>query len=105
MNDYDIDMALQRAKPGSFQQRAAFFLKEFKEEVDAHSDGWAYWPAPVRAARLMMEIAAERLASSNFNSPAQQEAQWNKAVGQIRSFYTRVGYKANMKMPASIRRW
>jgi len=42
MNDYDMELALRRAS-GDVQIRAARFLIAFCEQVNEHSDGWAYW--------------------------------------------------------------
>jgi hypothetical protein len=90
MNDYDIALALQRNHNHPVQSRATHFLFQFKEEVDSHSDGWAYWAAPVRAAKKLMELVESNDAT---------EEQLKTALSPIKSFYTRQGNQAGMIYP------
>ena len=56
MNEYDIEMAVRRNTSHPVLRKATSFLLEFKEEVNGHSDGWAYWSAPVRSAAKLMTL-------------------------------------------------
>ena len=90
MNDYDIALAEQRNIYHPVLSRATRFLKEFKAEVDSHSDGWAYWRQPVRSAAKLMTLIEEQHAT---------EAQFRAALSPIKSFYTRRGNAAGMSFP------
>ena len=90
MNDYDIAVAYSKCNSNPIMLRAVRFLDRFKDEVDAHSDGWAYWKLPVQAARQLMELIQSGRAT---------EAQLNKAMAPIRRFYTMHGAKAGMEWP------
>ena len=50
MNSFDIEQAVRKYRPETPSGRAAQFLYDFMEEVNDHSDNWAYWKAPVAAA-------------------------------------------------------
>lgn len=106
MNDYDITLAQQRLSDiMETQQRladdqkaaakirfeAVQFLAAFKEEVDTHSDGWAYWKAPVAAANKLMEMLQGKTEAT--------EANFKAAMSPIKAFYTRRGTAAGMKFP------
>lgn len=98
-NDYDIARAEQCCGNRPVLARAIQFLKAFKDEVDSHSDGWAYWNQPVQAAAKLMGVIEIVL---NWESPDVAditEAQLNAALSPIRSFYTRRGYAAGMTYP------
>jgi hypothetical protein len=97
-NDYDIALALQRHANHPVLSRAAQFLKEFKDEVDAHSDGWAYWHPPVLAANKLMTLL-EGFTSTDEDTDLMVEAQFRAALSPIKSFYTRRGNAAGMKYP------
>ncbi len=92
MNDYDISRAVNWYGPDTVAGRAARFLNDFREEVDAHSDGWAYWRAPAAAAkRLMLVIESGQAAT---------EADLVQALIPIKSFYTRRGNALGMSFPS-----
>ena len=93
MNEWDIDDALERARPRTVRHKAARFLASFRGEVDSHSDGWCYWRLPVDAAKRLMELLLDRE-----HEPT--EEQYKKALVPIKSFYTKHGNKAGMTMPA-----
>lgn len=90
MNEYDISLAEQRHIGHPVLARATQFLMDFREEVNAHSDGWAYWGAPVRAAAKLMTLVEGHDAT---------EAQFKAALSPIKSFYTRRGNAAGMQYP------
>lgn len=90
MNDYDIFQAQQRANTPVLR-KAVQFLAAFKEQVDANSDGWAYWHAPVAAAKKLMELIQGKVPAT--------EANFKAAMTPIKSFYTKRGNAAGMQMP------
>jgi hypothetical protein len=95
MNEYDIRAAMQRYKtPGKASavlRKATRFLWRLYNETNEHSDGWAYWPKPCRAARKLMELIQ---AGGN-----PSESDYRKALAPIRAFYTRDGYAVGMRFP------
>jgi hypothetical protein len=95
MNMYEIEEAVQRyGGQDSAMGRAVRFLDVFSSEVNYNSDGWSSWPLPVRAASQLMKL---------IQSGSATQAQYLKALAPIKSFYTRRGYAAGMKMPIHAR--
>lgn len=90
MNNFDMFRAVEKNLSHPVLSRATQFLIAFKEEVDSHSDGWAYWKAPVRAAAKLMTLVESKDAT---------EADFKAALSPIKSFYTRKGNAAGMKFP------
>ena len=91
MNRMDVDEAADRYAKEPVLGKATKFLKEFVEEVDNHSDGWPYWKAPAHAAQSLMDlIQSPKLAT---------EEALAKAMSPIKSFMTKRGTAAGMKMP------
>ena|ERR1035437_1172613 len=70
---------------------AARFLRDFMDEVNLHSDGWHSWPLPCRAAKRLQELIR--------GSRPATRAELVKALAPIKSFMTRRGNVAGMKMP------
>lgn len=95
MNEYEIDEAVRRYAPDTTQGRGARFLAAYRDEVNAHSDGWPYWSAPVRAAAKLMRLLTWKREQANDVT----ETELHKALTPIKSFYTRRGYAAGMKFP------
>lgn len=95
MNGSEIAESKERLASHPILSRATNFLACYKEEVDNHSDGWAYWSAPVKAARKLQELVQTR------GTVPVTEAQLTSAISPIRSFYTRIGYAAGMTFPGS----
>lgn len=93
MNREDIARARLRAQhsQNTVLIRATTFLAQFQEEVDAHSDGWPYWFASVKAAVKLMRLIQD--------SEEPTETDLRKALVPIKSFYTRRGNAAGMKFP------
>jgi hypothetical protein len=96
MNRYEIEDAVRRFERYPVLGKAARFLKEFMDEVDSHSDGWAYWGAPVAAAKKLMELLQYEAPS---NGEDVDEEKFRKALAPIRAFMTRRGLAAGMQMP------
>jgi hypothetical protein len=90
MNEYDIDTAVLRHARHPVLGPAARFLDAFKDEVNAHSDGWPYWSAPVRSAAKLMTLIERGDATP---------ADLTKALAPIKGFMTRRGLKAGMVLP------
>lgn len=87
MNTWEIDEAFHRHHSHPILQPATILLKRFRDVIDENSDGWAYWNAPVKAAkRLMMMIQHPETAS---------EEEFKKAQTPIKSFCTR----QNLRFP------
>lgn len=91
MNQYDMAIAAQRNQGHPVKARATLFLIQFAEQVNEHSDGWAYWQKPLRAASKLIELV---------ESGDPTEAQYKAALIPIKAFYTRHGYRAGMQFPA-----
>jgi hypothetical protein len=89
MNEYEIDQAVRNTT--GVKNDAARFLAAFKDEVNAHSDGWPYWSVAARAAKRLMQLVSSREEAT--------EAQFRAALAPIKSFYTRRGNAAGMKFP------
>ncbi len=93
MNEYEISDVKRRHTSHPILSKAARFLENFKDEVNAHSDGWCYWSPPVKAARKLMQLVLSANAT---------EAEFKAALTPIKSFYTRRGNAAGMKFPEVI---
>jgi hypothetical protein len=91
MNTWDVDEAVKRHKNHPVLARATRFLRDLRDETDAHSDGWAYWKLPIHAAGQLMGMIQHPETAT--------EANYRRALGPIRAFYTRAGNKAGMKFP------
>lgn len=91
MNHWDIDEAAERFRNHPVLSKATRFLAALRDEVDSHSDGWAYWGPPGRAANQLMTLIE--------NPDAATEAAFKKALRPIKAFYTRRGVAAGMKFP------
>jgi hypothetical protein len=101
MNEYEIDEAARCCMHDPVLSKATRFLQEFKNEVNAHSDGWAYWkPAMASAGKLMTLIRSARRNPEWVEAGERtQEKMFLKALTPIRSFTTRRGFAAGMRMP------
>jgi len=56
MNYWDIDRAAEMYEDHPILGPATETLRNLQEWTDSHSDGWAYWPKPARAAAKLMEL-------------------------------------------------
>ena len=103
MNDYDIDQAEQRYCNDPVLSKAVAFLAAFRDEVNSHSDGWAYWRPPVQAAAKLMTLIEDcNVTTWKPGRVETKEATFfdlHKALTPIKAFYTRRGYAAGMKFP------
>jgi hypothetical protein len=95
MNDYEIERDARRYADHPVLGKATAFLWAFMGEVNAHSDGWAYWRLPVEAAKKLMALIQS-------GPDKATEAALKQAITPIKSFYTRRGYAAKMEWPKGI---
>lgn len=90
MNDYDIEFALRRFDSPSTPNRylVALTISRLAEWTNSHSDGWAYWPKPLRAAERAMRLVGS---STNAANDAQErtDAEVTAALRPIKAFLTR----------------
>lgn len=86
MNDWDIDQAIAWHTRASRPNRlgAALVINNLAEWANAHSDGWAYWPKPARAAARLMELADDTRADEDCT-----DAELAAAVRPVKSFLTK----------------
>lgn len=94
MSGFEIDQTARRLQ-GTKLEKYAHFLWLFADEVNANSDGWYSWRAPSRAAEKLMTL----LDKARPGSPEPSETELKKSLTPIKSFMTRRGYAAGMKMP------
>jgi hypothetical protein len=102
MNRYEVEEARDRYQSHPVLGPATRFLYDFMEEANDHSDGWHSWPSPGRAAaKLQTLIRASRLQGLGLypRVPEPTLADVRKTLGPVKSFYTRRGFAAGMKMP------
>ena len=87
MNEWEIEEHVRRHRAHPVLGRAARFLHLYMREVNAHSDGWPYWSAPVKAAAKLMTLIESEDATIN---------EVVKALAPIKGFMTRRGHHAGM---------
>lgn len=105
MNEYDIDLARAWFAGHPVLEPATRFLSSFRDEVDSHSDGWAYWKAPVQsAAKLMTLIKRSEQEKRNREVITATREEYRKTLVPIKAFYTRRGNAAGMQWPIGDRR-
>lgn len=90
MNRYEVQEARERYAHHTILGPATATLSGLVEAVDSCSDGWAYWPVPVRAARqLMTLIGTTREYLQDRDRPEVTEAQLRQAYAPLNAFRTR----------------
>ena len=92
MNESEIRNACRLHTNDSILSAATEFLRDFMDEVNGHSDGWAHWARPLRAAANLMTLIQRR------QEPTYDAFQ--QALKTIRAFYTRHGTRAGMTFPS-----
>jgi len=87
MNDFDLHCARQRFGRGNTPNRLALTMvvDNLREWSDKHSDGWAYWPKPVRAAAKAIALVDGLDRATGDITDAEMSA----AVRPIKAFLTR----------------
>lgn len=93
MNDYDVARARQRFGAHPILGPATETLVNLVEWTNTHSDGWAYWPKPCRAAARLQELIEGD--GSYFYAEALEGnvtvREYRKALVPIKAFRTRQG--------------
>lgn len=93
MNDYDLDYARRRFTRATTPNRLALVMvvDNLREWANAHSDGWAYWPKPARAADKAMALIESRTNAENDAQEANDisDTDLQAAVRPIKAFLTR----------------
>ncbi len=89
-NEYDVRTQLQHAsnpdRPNRL--RGILVITRLMNWTNRNSDGWAYWPKPVRSASRLMELLES---GDHWNSEDVTAAELRKACSPIKSFLTRQG--------------
>ena len=85
MNQWEIESAVQRNRIDTIKGIAARVLLAHMEAVNACSDGWAYWKAPVVAATRLMELIQ---GPSTVSETTAAEC-LKLALRPLKSFYTK----------------
>lgn len=90
MNTYEIEEAMYRLVNDEDRlpnlTQGVLVLARLAVWTNRNSDGWAYWPKPVRAARRLMELvqSVDRWEPEDVTS-----ADLRKACAPIKAFLTR----------------
>lgn len=96
MNDFDIDLAKRRFDPEVVPNRnyVAWVVSNLRDWADENSDGWPYWPKPVRAAARAFELLEGQGTIDdrrNFMDYDASDAEVVAALRPIKAFLTRQG--------------
>lgn len=93
MNEWEIDEARDRFEDHEVLGPATRTLVALRDAANANSDGWCYWPKPVRAAaKLMTLIQGDGTIYYRFgNREDATSAKLKAALLPIKSFRTRSG--------------
>lgn len=95
VNDFEIEQNVQRFRGTDARNRlrAALVVSHLADWANDHSDGWAYWPKPARAAAKAIEATDARTYADR---EAQErtdltDAELVKVIAPIKAFLTRCG--------------
>lgn len=92
MNEWEIAGALNRYRDHPVLGPATATLTNLVEWTNSHSDGWAYWPKPCRAAARLQELVTGPPGSRYDRERADATpAALAAALRPIKSFRTRQG--------------
>lgn len=95
MNDYDLDGAARRYDPAVVPNRARLteVVARLRDWTNGHSDGWAYWPKPVRAAAKAIALIDSTTTPENDRRAREDAtaAETVAALSPIKAFLTRQG--------------
>ncbi len=95
MNTWEIDQAAARLRDHEVLGPAARFLQNFRDLINANSDGWAYWRQPVRAAAKLQQLLGDAVkpfvvrGGGPVTRPEVTAADVRKALTPIKAFCTR----------------
>lgn len=92
-NDYDVEVQARRVEGCPVRMTGVLIMARLMNWTNANSDGWAYWPKPVRSAKRLMELIETGENFPTYHTPLEDvtEAELRKAVTPIKSFLTRHG--------------
>lgn len=91
LNEYDVESAVIRYATDSSTPNlgtAALALARLVDWTNSHSDGWAYWPKPARAARSLQQLLSD---ADRYNPQDVTPAELQRALVPIKAFLTRQG--------------
>lgn len=87
MNEWDIENAVRWFGPETpHLAQAAQTLQRLMGWANSHSDGWAYWPKPARAAKGLMTLLDD---ADRFDPVDVSDADLRKAYSPIKAMLTR----------------
>ena len=90
MNEWEVQDAEERWRHHPTLGPATMTLSNLMHWTNRNSDGWAYWPKPIRsAARLMSLIEGANRAYRNGHEPIATPAMVRQACAPIKAFLTR----------------
>jgi hypothetical protein len=87
MNRWDIERACVTHEDDPLLGPAARTLRNLEEWTNRNSDGWAYWPKPVRAAARLIDL----LDRTPWDERVITKEQVQAALRPIKAFRTRQG--------------
>jgi hypothetical protein len=95
MNRWDIEEACSLYQSHPVLGPATQTLHNLMVWTDSHSDGWAYWPKPARAAKRLMElIEGDGTWEYRFGDGIREKAtveEYKAALRPVKAFRTRQG--------------
>jgi hypothetical protein len=101
MNDYDIAYARQRFTRATKPNRLALVMviDQLAAWANLNSDGWSYWPKPLRAAQAAIALVESRTGRENRAQEAEDitDAEMHAAARPIKAFLTRQGVNAETR--------
>jgi hypothetical protein len=97
MNEHEIDRCVEiLEQQGSHASRFAKYLSDWKDVVNANSDGWAHWQGGSRPAAKLSDLLqrAVNVAVGRDRGEAPTEQEFAKALSPIRAAATKNGFQA-----------
>lgn len=91
MNDYDIARAYRTHADQPNRLRVLRTVDNLREWTDSHSDGWAHWLPPRRAAQRAIELVVGDGTYAADQRPDATDAEVTAALRPIKAFLTRQG--------------
>ena len=90
MNEYEIEVAVREWANHPVLGPASQTLRNLMAWTNAHSDGWAYWTKPLRAAAKLMELVhGDHALIFDTERDDATPAAYNRALVPIKAFRTR----------------
>lgn len=88
MNRWEVEAAVSMHADHPILGPATQTLDNLMQWTDCHSDGWAYWPKPVRAAAKLIELIEK---NHPYHWPREEVtlAEYKAALRPIKAFRTR----------------